>query len=79
MPVDISPLELIAELHRRQSEMYAGGSIDPVLELLPPDIIWHVPERGSNSASPWLKKGLRCRLRNNLRSIFSGGTQGVPA
>jgi hypothetical protein len=43
MPTDTSPLELVDELHRRQGEMYAGGSIDPVLELLSPDIIWHVP------------------------------------
>jgi ketosteroid isomerase-like protein len=40
---DISPVELVAELHRRQGEMYAGGSIDPVVELLARDIIWHVP------------------------------------
>jgi hypothetical protein len=26
--------ELVAELHRRQGQMYGGGSIDPVLELL---------------------------------------------
>ena len=25
--------------------MYAGGSIDPVLELLAGDIVWHVPGR----------------------------------
>jgi len=37
------PLDLVEELHRRQGEMYAGGPIDPVLELLPPDIVWHVP------------------------------------
>ncbi len=42
---DISPIELVAELHRRQGEMYAGGSIDPVVELLARDIIWHVPGR----------------------------------
>jgi hypothetical protein len=35
--------ELVAELHRRQGQMYAGGSIDPVLELLAEDIVWHVP------------------------------------
>jgi uncharacterized protein len=35
--------ELIAELHRRQGRMYAGGSIDAVLELLDDDIVWHVP------------------------------------
>jgi ketosteroid isomerase-like protein len=40
---DISPLELVEELHRRQSEMYAGGSIDAVVELLAEDITWHVP------------------------------------
>jgi ketosteroid isomerase-like protein len=43
MSADVSPLELVAELHRRQGEMYAGGSIDPVVELLAGDIIWHVP------------------------------------
>lgn len=43
MSADISPIELVAELHRRQEEMYAGGSINPVVELLADDIIWHVP------------------------------------
>lgn len=38
-----SALELVAELHRRQGKMYAGGSIDAVLELLAEDIVWHVP------------------------------------
>jgi len=36
-------VELVAELHRRQGEMYAGGSIASVLELLTEDIVWHVP------------------------------------
>jgi ketosteroid isomerase-like protein len=39
----MSPVELVAELHRRQGEMYAGGPVDPVVELLAPDVIWHVP------------------------------------
>jgi len=39
----MSPLELVAELHRRQGEMYAGGPVDPVAELLAEDIVWHVP------------------------------------
>jgi uncharacterized protein len=39
----MSPLELVAELHRRQREMYAGGPVDPVVELLGADIVWHVP------------------------------------
>ncbi|MGN6215936.1 MAG: nuclear transport factor 2 family protein [Solirubrobacterales bacterium] len=38
-----SPAELVAELHRRQNEMYAGGSIDSVAELLAEDIVWHIP------------------------------------
>jgi uncharacterized protein len=37
------PLELVAELHRRQHEMYAGGSVDSVAELLAEDVVWHVP------------------------------------
>jgi ketosteroid isomerase-like protein len=36
-------LELVAELHRRQGEMYAGGPVEPVIELLADDIVWHVP------------------------------------
>jgi uncharacterized protein len=43
MPPSTSPIELIAELHRRQGEMYAGGSTDSVAELLAGDIVWHVP------------------------------------
>jgi ketosteroid isomerase-like protein len=38
-----SPGELIAELHRRQNEMYSGGSVDRVVELLADGIVWHVP------------------------------------
>jgi uncharacterized protein len=34
---------LIAEFHRRQAEMYAGGPIEPVAELLNEDVVWHVP------------------------------------
>ena len=39
----MSPLALVAELHRRQGEMYAGGSVDAVLELLDEDVVWRVP------------------------------------
>jgi ketosteroid isomerase-like protein len=45
MPGDTSPIELVAELHRRQGAMYAGGPVDPVVELLAGDIVWHVPGR----------------------------------
>jgi ketosteroid isomerase-like protein len=34
---------LVAELHRRQNEMYGGGPVEPVAELLCEDIVWHVP------------------------------------
>lgn len=34
---------LVDELHRRQAEMYAGGPIEPVAELLAEDIVWRVP------------------------------------
>lgn len=36
---------LVAELHRRQGEMYAGGPLEPVAELLAEEIVWHVPGR----------------------------------
>jgi hypothetical protein len=36
-------VEMVNELHRRQGEMYAGGPVGPVAELLAPDIVWHVP------------------------------------
>jgi ketosteroid isomerase-like protein len=34
---------LVEEFHRRQAEMYAGGPIEPVAELLADDVVWHVP------------------------------------
>ncbi|MGN6276525.1 MAG: nuclear transport factor 2 family protein [Solirubrobacterales bacterium] len=43
MHTPFSPAELVAELHRRQNEMYSGGSIDKVVDLLAEDIVWHVP------------------------------------
>jgi ketosteroid isomerase-like protein len=42
---ETSPSGLIDELHRRQAKMYVGGSIDPVVELLSDEIVWHVPGR----------------------------------
>ncbi|HEV3230426.1 MAG TPA: nuclear transport factor 2 family protein [Solirubrobacteraceae bacterium] len=35
--------ELIAELHRRQADMYAGGPVEPVIALLSENVVWHVP------------------------------------
>jgi ketosteroid isomerase-like protein len=34
---------LVAEFLRRQREMYEGGPVDPVLELMAQNIVWHVP------------------------------------
>jgi uncharacterized protein len=42
-PDSASPMQVVAELHRRQREMYAGGPVEPVAELLTEDIVWHVP------------------------------------
>lgn len=42
-PKPSASVELVAELHRRQNEMYSGGSVDAVAELLSSDIVWHVP------------------------------------
>jgi uncharacterized protein len=39
----VSSRDLIDELHRRQTEMYAAGPVDSVVELLTEDIVWHVP------------------------------------
>ncbi len=35
--------DLVAELHRRQRRMYAGGALEPVAELLAVEVVWHVP------------------------------------
>jgi ketosteroid isomerase-like protein len=35
-------LELIAHLHGRQAELYAGGAMGPVADLLTDDVVWHV-------------------------------------
>jgi uncharacterized protein len=62
--VENSALELVAELHRRQGEMYAGGSVEAVAELLAEDIVWHVPgaspiagdHRGTDEVIAYLEK-----------------------
>ncbi len=80
----MSPLKLVAELHRRQSEMYAGGPVEPVLELLAADIVWHVPgetpisgdHRGTEQVVDYFEKRSRLteettRIRRG-ESIFEG-------
>lgn len=41
----IDVVAFLDEFHRRQGEMYAGGSMAPVVELLAADVTWHVPGR----------------------------------
>jgi ketosteroid isomerase-like protein len=36
---------LLNRLHAAQGELYAGGAVEPLRELLAPDIAWHVPGR----------------------------------
>ena len=43
--MNTSPIAIVEELHRRQAEMYAGGPVEPVKELLDEGIVWHVPGR----------------------------------
>ena len=35
--------EVVDEFLARQRQMYAGGDLAPVAELLDPDVVWHVP------------------------------------
>jgi uncharacterized protein len=35
--------QVVEEFLRRQREMYRGGSVEPVEELLAEDVVWHVP------------------------------------
>ncbi len=60
-------IELVAELHRRQGEMYGGGLVDPVAELLSGEIIWHVPGTspiaGDHRGVPQVIDYFQCRLR----------------
>ena len=68
-----SAVDIVAELHRRQNEMYSGGSVDAVAELLAADIVWHVPGRnrlagdvrGRDALFEWFE-----RLRDVTRGTF---------
>lgn len=71
-------VDLIAELHRRQNEMYSGGSIDAVAELLAEDIVWHVPgtspiagdHRGVEAAIAYFER--RRRLADSTMQMEPG-------
>jgi uncharacterized protein len=64
--------ELVAELHRRQGQMYGGGSIDPVLELLAEDVLWHVPGTSPIAGDHRGHQGVAAYFK--LRRELAGGT-----
>lgn len=72
------PHELVEELHRRQAEMYAGGSADSVVVLLTDDIVWHVPgaspiagdHRGHDAVTEYFRT--RCRIADNSMRLYPG-------
>lgn len=72
------PTRLVEELHRRQGEMYAGGPVEPVLELLAPEVVWHVPgsspiagdHRGHAEVLAYFEK--RRRLANATMRMHPG-------
>jgi uncharacterized protein len=39
----VDPEALLEEFHRRQAELYSGGSDEGVSEMLAEDVRWHVP------------------------------------
>jgi uncharacterized protein len=75
---ETSAPELVAEMHRRQSEMYTGGSIDAVAELLAEDIVWHVPGTSQIAGDHRGKKAVveyfetRRRLASSTMSMHPG-------
>ena len=64
--------ELVAELHSRQRRMYAGGSIDSVLELLAEDVVWHVP--GTSPIAGHHRGHQAVAAYFGLRRELAGGT-----
>jgi ketosteroid isomerase-like protein len=65
-------LELISYLHQRQAEMYAGGPMAPVADLLTDDVVWHV---GGESSIAGERRGWDAVLRSfAARRELSGET-----
>jgi ketosteroid isomerase-like protein len=64
----VSLAERVEELHRRQAEMYAGGPVEPVAELLADDVVWHVPGKSAIAGDHSGKEAVLAyfRLRRRL-------------
>ncbi len=44
MPPEKHPnAELVERYHAAQSDFYGGGEIEPIVDLLAEDVVWHVP------------------------------------
>jgi ketosteroid isomerase-like protein len=37
----------VRDFHRLQARAYADGTLEPLRELLAPDVVWHVPGRSA--------------------------------
>jgi ketosteroid isomerase-like protein len=79
LPGAASPLvEQVAELHRLQAAMYAGGPTEPLAELLADDVLWHVPgaspiagdHRGKAAVIEYFRT--RRRLADNSMRLHPG-------
>jgi YbgC/YbaW family acyl-CoA thioester hydrolase len=70
---------IVDEFLARQSEMYAGGDLTPVEELLAEDVVWHVPgtspiagdHRGREAVTGYFR--LRRELAGGVIAVARGG------
>jgi len=73
-----SLIERVDELHRLQAATYAGGSVEPLAELLADDVVWHVPgsspiagdHRGRSAVIEYFRT--RRRLVDNSMRLHPG-------
>ena len=70
MPEEASPVELIAELHRRQGEMYAGGAVSLRFELCGAEFF----ETGPAERSPPLRTRI-CQAAGRTYSPWIDGAR----
>jgi ketosteroid isomerase-like protein len=70
--MDGEGVELIADLHLRLAEMYAGGPMGPVADLLDDDIVWGVSGEGPVAG---MHRGWDAALQHfAARRELAGGT-----